>query len=77
MGITIPEFPIFFVLSRPNTGLGHRGSVIALIESQTRYIVSILEKALDRFGASFEIEVRPEVCHAYNTRVQDAHSKLI
>jgi 4-hydroxyacetophenone monooxygenase len=66
MGMTIPEFPNFFMLSGPNTGLGHGGSVVALIESQMRYILGILEKAIAANGASFEIEIKRDVFELYN-----------
>lgn len=77
MGITIPGFPNFFVLSGPNTGLGHGGSVVALIESQVRYILGIVEKAIAANGPSFEIEIKQDVFNLYNERVQDAHNCMI
>ena len=77
MGMTVPGFPNLFILSGPNTGLGHGGSVVALIESQARYILGVLEKALAAHGARFEIEIKRRVFEDYNRRVQDAHERMI
>ena len=77
MGMSVPGFPNFFMLSGPNTGLGHGGSIVALIESQARYILGILEKLLSAHGARFEIDVRQPVFDEYNRRVQKAHDHMI
>jgi len=77
MGMTVPEFPNFFVLSGPNTGLGHGGSVVAAIETQVRYVMGIVQKAIAKYGLNFEIMVRPEVNGTFNERVQAAHDRMI
>lgn len=75
LGITVPEFPNFFMMLGPNTGLGHGGSIVALIEAQMRYIMTSLE-AMHARGAS-AIEVRPEVHDRYNEKVDEAHEKMV
>jgi 4-hydroxyacetophenone monooxygenase len=77
MGMTIPGFPNFFVLGGPNTGLGHGGSGVAVIESQVRYVMGILEKAIATCGPSFEIEIKRDVFEVYNERIQEAHNRMI
>lgn len=77
MGVAIPDFPNFFMLAGPNTALGHGGSVVTLLETQTSYILNLLRQAMARNGPRFEIEVRRDRHDAYNVRVQDAHSKMI
>lgn len=77
MGMTVPGFPNFFVLSGPNTGLGHGGSVVAAIETQVRYVMGILQKAIAKHGVNFEITVKPAVSEAFNERVQAAHDRMI
>jgi 4-hydroxyacetophenone monooxygenase len=77
MGMTIPGFPNFFVLSGPNTGLGHGGSGVAVIESQVRYIMGVLEKAIATCGSAFEIEIKRDVFELYNERIQEAHNRMI
>src|SRR5260370_30357049 len=56
---------------------GHGGSVVALIESQVRYIMGILEKAITTYGPAFEIEIKRSVFDLYNERIQDAHNRMI
>lgn len=57
LGTTVPGLPNFFIVTGPNTGIGHT-SAIFIIESQMRYIGRCVEETLRR-GAS-TIEVRPE-----------------
>lgn len=78
LGMAVPGFPNFFVLAGPNTALGHGGSVVASLEIQVRYVMGLLRQAMERSGDErFEIEVRRDVCDAFNQRVQSAHNKMI
>jgi 4-hydroxyacetophenone monooxygenase len=77
LGVATPGFPNFFMLAGPNTALGHGGSVVALLETQVQYVMSLLKAALNTADGRFEIEVRQDVHDAYNTRVQDAHGRMI
>ena len=66
-GTTTAGFPNLFVLTGPNTGLGHSSQVF-MIEAQIRYVLGALvhagRLAVDR------IEVRPEAQAAYDRVVQ-------
>jgi len=75
LGITVPEFPNFFMMLGPNTGLGHGGSIVALIEAQMGYIMSSLEQMFTK-GAS-TIEVRKDVHDRYNQEVDQAHENMV
>jgi cation diffusion facilitator CzcD-associated flavoprotein CzcO len=44
-GTTFPDFPNFFMLGGPNTGLGHT-SVIFMLESQLNYVAKAINVAL-------------------------------
>lgn len=68
LGITHAGFPNFFMMYGPNTNLGHN-SIILMIESQTRYILSCL-RALDARSAQ-SLDVKGSVQTAYNKWVQD------
>lgn len=57
LGTTIVGFPNLFLLTGPNTGLGHN-SMILMIESQLELIVGALRE-LDH-GGSVTLEPRPE-----------------
>lgn len=67
LGTTVAGFPNAFMITGPNTGLGH-SSMVYMIESQIAYIVDAL-RAMSRTGAS-RIDVRPEVQRAYNDALQ-------
>ena len=66
-GTTTAGFPNLFVLTGPNTGLGHTSQVF-MIEAQIRYVLSALVHAR-RHGID-RIEVRPEAQAAYDRVVQ-------
>ncbi|MRD49008.1 SidA/IucD/PvdA family monooxygenase [Caenimonas koreensis DSM 17982] len=77
MGVATPGFPNFFMLAGPNTALGHGGSVVAMLETQVRYVMGILKQVMNANPGPFEIEVRKDVHDAYNVRVQKAHDNMI
>ena len=60
-------FPNFFIISGPNTGLGH-SSLVLMIESQVSHIMSAIRTFVKK-RASF-IEVRSDVEQRYNERLQ-------
>jgi len=53
LGTSLPNFPNFFVVTGPNTGIGHT-SAIYVIESQMRYILTCVNKILDKQCLSIE-----------------------
>ena len=67
LGTTIPGFPNFFLMTGPNTGIGHT-SLLVMIEAQTRYILSCLRYMRER-GVS-TVDVRPEVVDEYNRELE-------
>ena len=78
LGMTVPDFPNLFIMAGPNTALGHGGSVVASIEIQAFYILSLIQQVMAQAGdAHFEIEVNKTVHRKFNQRVQDAHNKMI
>jgi cation diffusion facilitator CzcD-associated flavoprotein CzcO len=68
LGTAVTGFPNLFFLVGPNTGLGHN-SIIFMIESQVRYIMSCL-RLVARSGAA-SIEVRRGAQARFNAWVQD------
>ena len=66
-GTTTAGFPNLFVLTGPNTGLGHTSQVF-MIEAQIRYVVSALLHA--RRHRIERVEVRPAAQAAYDQMVQ-------
>lgn len=75
LGITVPGFPNLFVMTGPNTGLAHGGSLMLIAELQVRYVTTLLRDMLEQGIA--EVEVRQAVHDAYNERVDAEHAQLV
>ena len=67
MGITIPGFPNFYCLYGPNTNIVVGVSIVFGSECEMRYIMGCLKLQIEQ-GLS-HLEVREEVCRAYNERI--------
>ena len=74
LGTTVPGFPNFFVITGPNTGIGHT-SAIFVIESQMEYLVRAIGAVVDAGAAS--IEVLPEAEDAYTTHIHREMAKTV
>jgi len=68
LGTTVAGFPNLFLMTGPNTGLGHN-SIVYILESQFTYILDALRVMRER-GIGV-LEVRPEAQEAFNVRVQE------
>lgn len=66
LGSTVPGFPNLFLISGPNTGLGHN-SIIYMIESQARYVANALAGMRDHGVA--RVEVRRDVARRYDAEL--------
>ena len=66
-GTTVSGYPNMYQLVGPNTALGHN-SIIFMIECQVQHILNCMEK-LKQEGGDY-IDVRPEIQHRFNERVQ-------
>jgi 4-hydroxyacetophenone monooxygenase len=75
LGMTVPNFPNFFIMVGPNTALGHGGSLIFVTECEVNYITRLLVTMLEQDIAA--IDCRSDVFEAYNARVDEAHSRMI
>ncbi|OTP69984.1 MULTISPECIES: flavin-containing monooxygenase [Burkholderiaceae] len=74
LGTTLPDYPNFFMLVGPNSGLAHN-SMVYMIESQVTYVMEALAYMRDRGVAS--IDVKPEVEAEYNVRIQQQLNRAI
>ena len=75
LGVTVPDFPNFFILNGPNTNAGHGGSAIIGAEFQVRYIMQALNRLAQ--GDVSSIEVKREVFEDYNEALDEALSRCI
>jgi len=75
LGTLVPGFPNMFILVGPNTGSGHGGSMMRIMENQIHYSTNIIEQMLARMAAT--VEVREDVYEAYRAEVDAMHEKLM
>jgi 4-hydroxyacetophenone monooxygenase len=75
LGLTVPDFPNFFVMLGPNSGPAHGGSVIFQSECQSRYISACLVAMIERGVAA--IDVDPDAHDQYIRKVDAEHEQLI
>ncbi|HXM56502.1 MAG TPA: 4-hydroxyacetophenone monooxygenase, partial [Candidatus Dormibacteraeota bacterium] len=66
-GTTVAGFPNLFLVTGPNTGIGHT-SLVVMIEAQTRYVLDAL-RTMARRGVA-EVEVRPDAQRRFNDDLQ-------
>ena len=74
LGTSIPHFPNLFIMTGPNTGIGHT-SALFLMESQMNYILSCL-KAVKRQKKQL-IEVKPEAETRYTHWIHKAMQSTV
>lgn len=75
LGCTVPDFPNFFTLYGPNLQAGHGGSLMFFLEAQMTYVMGLVRQMVDDgIGA---IELRRQVCEAYNSRLDELHESMI
>ena len=74
LGTTVAGFPNLFLLSGPNTGIGHT-SLVVMLEGQLSYVVDAIRTA-DAAGAG-AVEVRQPVVDRFNADVQRKAAKTV
>jgi cation diffusion facilitator CzcD-associated flavoprotein CzcO len=67
LGTSVAGFPNLFMMTGPNTGLGHN-SMVYMIESQLDYVLGAL-RTMEERGVT-ALDVRAEVQDAYNEELQ-------
>ena len=66
LGTSLPDFPNLFIVTGPNTGIGHT-SALFIIESQMNYIIDCIRTVQTKGLRS--IEVRPEAERTYTAMI--------
>jgi 4-hydroxyacetophenone monooxygenase len=74
LGITVPQFPNFFIMYGPGTNPVSGSSVIWMSECQMHYIAGCLDLLAQGHRA---IECRPDVYDDYHQRTQDELSRMV
>ena len=75
LGTTIPDFPNLFIVTGPNTGIGHT-SAIFMIEAQMDYIMACVERVLGSDDVR-RIEVTPQAEAGYTEHVHDEMTRTV
>lgn len=74
LGTTVSGFPNLFLMTGPNTGLGH-SSMIYMIESQSQYITQCIRNLKE--NKLKYMDVKKDVEESYNQELQDRLKKSV
>ena len=75
LGLTVPGFPNFFMLTGPNIVLAHGGNQIFMTECGVRHMMLALRELLE--GGHRSIECKPDVYERYNREVDAMHARMV
>jgi 4-hydroxyacetophenone monooxygenase len=75
LGITVPDFPNFFIVNGPNTNAGHGGSAIHATEFQVRYVMQAIKYLLG--SRTSAVDVQGDVFWRYNGELDEALAQSI
>jgi 4-hydroxyacetophenone monooxygenase len=75
LGVTVPDFPNFFIVNGPNTNAGHGGSAIHATEFQVRYVMQAIRHLL--VNETSAVEVDNGVFERYNEELDEALAHCI
>jgi 4-hydroxyacetophenone monooxygenase len=73
LGITVPNFPNFFMLYGPNTNIVVNGSIIYFSECEVQYVMGCLRLLLE--GGHKTLDCRKPVHDAYIARINAANAQ--
>jgi 4-hydroxyacetophenone monooxygenase len=75
LGITVPEFPNFFMLYGPNTNIVVNGSIIWFTECEVHYVLDAVKTVLATGARA--LVCKPEVHDAYNVAVDAENLRMV
>ncbi len=71
MGVTVPNFPNFFMLYGPNTNIVVNGSTIWFVECEVTYMMACVKLILE--GKHRALDCKQEAHDAYNVRIDEGN----
>jgi cation diffusion facilitator CzcD-associated flavoprotein CzcO len=74
VGTTVPGFPNLFLMTGPNTGIGHT-SLVVMIEAQIKYVLDSLRYMQENEVAS--LEVRRRVVELFDKEIQEKSKSTV
>jgi 4-hydroxyacetophenone monooxygenase len=75
LGLTVPGFPNFFMLTGPNTTLAHGGNQIFMTECAVRHMMLALRELLE--GRHRSIECKRQVYENHNRTIDTMHAQMV
>ena len=75
LGLSVPGFPNFFMLTGPNTTLAHGGNQIFMTECAVRHMMLGLREMVE--GGHRSIECRREVYENHNREIDAMHARMV
>jgi 4-hydroxyacetophenone monooxygenase len=75
LGITVPDFPNFFMLYGPNTNLVINGSILIMVECQVRYAVEAIGRLLQSGHRS--MSCRRDVYDRYGHEMEEGNATMV
>lgn len=73
LGLSVPGFPNFFILSGPNTGHVVNGSLFTMIEGGVEYTIEVIRQMLEKDIAA--VDLKPEVLEEYQAKLDAASAQ--
>ena len=73
-GMTVPDFPNFFMIYGPNTNIVVNGSIVFFSECSVNYISGCLKYLVENDAVA--LEPRPAVVDAFNARIDAANARM-
>ena len=73
VGITVPNFPNFFLLYGPNTNIVVNGSIIYFSECEVQYVLGCLKLLFE--DGHRALDCKQDVHDEYNERIDEANLK--
>lgn len=74
LGTTVSGFPNLFIMTGPNTALGHN-SMVYMIEAQAHYVIDAIAHLAQRPGAALDIDAVAQ--RAYNSALQQRLARTV
>ena len=75
LGICVPDFPNFFMMAGPTTGLGHGGSGMFIAECHAHYIANAISNMLAKDIQT--LDAKPEAQQKYMDTYNALHADMI
>jgi cation diffusion facilitator CzcD-associated flavoprotein CzcO len=74
LGTSVSGFPNLFIMTGPNTALGHN-SMVYMIEAQSHYVVDAIAQLAQRPGSALDVDAQAQ--RRYNEKLQSRLARTV